>query len=875
MKQYIQVKQQNPDCILFFRIWDFYEVFFEDAKICASILDLIITSKNKNAENPIPMAGIPHHSVEKYIPRLVAKWYKVAIAEQTTDPVPGKIVERSITRIITPWTAIQETKKEETNILAITKKEEKWMFFYHIAWWDFSLGKYYTKTFNDIWVLQKFILQLRPAEIIVDTDIQEKDNLTKPFQDYLNCLVSVYAVPVDPEIFVANVCKVQNISSYWKALEWGRLLPLAMLFSYIQHTQQKSLTNVMKISYHTSDGLVLMDDVTIKNLEIFSWSYEASTKYSLFWILDTTKTAWWSRLLRHLLLNPTNIKTELLWRYSKIEEYSISENTEEINRFLSSFFDVPKLLTLIAYRKLNWVPFMKLRSILKSSLYWLDWLVLEELKKLKLEENEIWEIKELYELLNKALKPDENLLGDQDYIADWYNEEIDQLRALAYHSDEVLLKYQQELVSKTWITNIKLKFVTNQWYFLEITSKDIEEFERFFNNCNFASLSDEEKEKYSVVRRQTLKWNQRYSSPYLDNIQWNIISARDQLEIKEHEILVQLQEKAIEYVKCLYSLSDKIAWLDLFTSHALFAREHRFVKPEINEGKIVEIVWWRHPVIEAFLPKDQPFIPNNLSIGEEDNSHYWLVHIITWPNMWWKSTYLRQSALIVLMTHCWLFVPAQSARIWLVDGIFARVWSWDIIAKNQSTFMTEMIEVSNILNNSTENSFIIFDELWRWTSTYDWLALTRAILHYILTEIKAKTLIATHYHELIALENESSLIKNFSVWVYETEKEVVFMKKITSWWANKSYWVDVAKIAWIPLTILEEARNYLKLLESTKDWVKLSANQPVELFSLQKEKEWIDLGKYEKIKAYLKGMDLNSITPLQALQILVKIKWDL
>jgi DNA mismatch repair protein MutS len=280
-------------------------------------------------------------------------------------------------------------------------------------------------------------------------------------------------------------------------------------------------------------------------------------------------------------------------------------------------------------------------------------------------------------------------------------------------------------------------------------------------------------------------------------------------------------------------------------------------------------------VIEAFLPKDQPFIPNNLSIGEEDNSHYWLVHIITWPNMWWKSTYLRQSALIVLMTHCWLFVPAQSARIWLVDGIFARVWSWDIIAKNQSTFMTEMIEVSNILNNSTENSFIIFDELWRWTSTYDWLALTRAILHYILTEIKAKTLIATHYHELIALENESSLIKNFSVWVYETEKEVVFMKKITSWWANKSYWVDVAKIAWIPLTILEEARNYLKLLESTKDWVKLSANQPVELFSLQKEKEWIDLGKYEKIKAYLKGMDLNSITPLQALQILVKIKWDL
>lgn len=874
MKQYVQMKQQNPDCILFFRIGDFYEVFFEDAKICASILDLIITSKNKNSENPIPMAWIPYHSVEKYIPRLVAKGYKVAIAEQTTDPIPWKIVERSIKSIITPWTTITEQQKQASYLLAITTTNEKSGLYYHIAWWDFTLGEYTTKSFDELGKVQKFILQLRPTEIIIDTDTRIKEELITPIQQYLQCLISVYAVPVDPGHFITSLCKVQHTSSFGKALESGRLEAMALLFAYLQHTQQQQLTNISKIRFHSSEGLVLMDEVTIKNLELFASSYESSTKYSLFGILDTNKTAGGSRLLRHLLANPINIKSELDRRLSKLEAFLEDPMTTGIHQFLGQFFDIPKLLSLILYRKLSRGPFMKLRAVLRNALQGLEGTLLSELKKLQLTEEEISALNQIFLLLQNALKADEELLGEHDYVAEGYDAEIDELRKVAYHSDEILLQYQQELVSKTWISNIKLKFVMNQGYFLELTSKDSELFEEFLAQQDFTELSAQEQEKFAIVRRQTLKGNQRYTSPYLDNLQSHILGAKEQLKTKESAVLQGLQQSLLENITPLYSLAEKLAWLDLFTSQAIFAREYRLVKPQLAENGIIEVQAGRHLVIEAFLPKDQPFIPNALAIGESKSTHHGLIHIITWPNMWGKSTYLRQSALIVLMAHCGLFVPAQEAKIWLIDGIFARVGSGDIIAKNQSTFMTEMIEVANILNNATERSFVIFDELGRGTSTYDGLALTKAILHYLLKNIQAKTLIATHYHELIALEQESEQIKNFSVSVYETDKEVVFMKKISAWGASKSYGVDVAKLAGIPKPILEEAKSFLSALEKGKKSDLPSLNASQGLFAVQQE-EFAHKAQYEKVKALLAGMDLNAITPLQALQLLMKIKEEL
>lgn len=534
---------------------------------------------------------------------------------------------------------------------------------YHIAWGDFTLGEYLTKSFTELGKVQKFILQLRPTEIIIDTDTRIKEELMSPIQQYLQCLVSVYAVPVDPEYFITSLCKVQQLSSFGKAVQEGREQALALLFAYLQHTQQQQLTNISKIRFHSSEGLVLMDEVTVKNLELFASSYESSTKYSLFGILDTTKTAGGSRLLRFLLANPITIKSELDWRLSKLDYFLEHQLTTGIHQFLVSFFDIPKLLSLILYRKLNRVPFMKLRAVLRNALKGMEGAVLAELKALQLHEQEISSLQTVLRVLEQALKADEELLGESEYIAEGYDAEIDELRKIAYHSDEVLLQYQQELVSRSGISNIKLKFVMNQGYFLELTSKDSESFEAFLAEQKLENLTPQEQEKLAIVRRQTLKGNQRYTSPYLDNLQGHILGAREQLKSKELAVLTELQQLLLQHFQALSTLAEKLAWLDLFTSQAIFAREHRLVKPELSENGTIEIQGGRHLVIEAFLPKDQPFIPNALAIGESKSTHHGLIHIITGPNMGGKSTYLRQSALIVLMAHCGLFVPAQEAKI--------------------------------------------------------------------------------------------------------------------------------------------------------------------------------------------------------------------
>lgn len=804
MQQYQDMKKQYLDCILFFRIGDFYEVFFEDALLCHKILDLVLTSKNKNSDTPIPMAGIPHHSIDKYIPKLIQHGYKVAIAEQTSDPIPGKIVQREISQIITPGTYIQEGSKRFNYMLAVTKQEQRNGEYYHIAWGDFSIGEYWTKSFKHLGELQKWILTLSPSEVIIDVDFTEKDSITTPIQQYLKCLISVYEVPSDPELFLTNACKVQTLHSFGQATTEGRLQAIALLLNYIKHTQQNALNTIYKVSYHAQLGMVQMDDITIKNLEIFSSSYEASEKYSLIGIIDQTKTTSGARYLRYLLMNPINTLSILQERQRHIARYQQHQQTSELLKELGNSYDVNKLITTILYKKLHPIPFVKLRSTL--ALFFdekrnLSEIMKQELLKLSLNGQEADQLLHLWKELEKALKANEEMKIEMDFVQDNYDSEIDKLRNIAYHSDETLMEYQQFLVQATGVQNVKLKYVMNQGYFIELTTKDSEIFERRISEKkpenfgeeressteeakNSQTFSDTNSQKLSLIRRQTLKGNQRYSSPYLEHIQQAILTSKDQLAKLEQGILTQLREKVEQVTNALLHFAQGIAELDVYASHALLATEKSYIQPELTLEDTIHIEEGRHPVIEAFLPKDQQFIPNDLSIGKqlsasgsivEDKG---LVHIITGPNMGGKSTYLRQSALITLLAHCGLCVPATKAKIGMIDGLFARVGSGDVIAKNQSTFMTEMIEVANILNNASKKSFVIFDELGRGTSTHDGLALTSAILQYILKEVKAKTLIATHYHELINLEKSYPEVRNFSVSVYETEKEVIFMKKI-------------------------------------------------------------------------------------------------
>lgn len=887
--QYLDIKKEHADCILFFRMGDFYETFFEDAKICSKVLDIVLTSKNKNSENSVPMAGIPYHSAEKYITKLIAHGYKIAIAEQTSDPVPGKIVDREVVSIITPGTYIQETKKEFTYTMAITFLPHTNGQSYHIAWGDFSIGEYWTKSFADIAEMQKFILTTRPVELIFDINFPEKDSVTTPIQQYLKCLISIRDLPPDPEKFLAETTHVQQSASFGKAVEWWRLETTTLLLYYLKHTQKHALTNITKISFHSEATYLILDDVTIKNLEILSSTYENNEKYSLLNILDNTQTAGGSRLLRHLLTNPIKDQTQLERRLNTIQYYLSDEYIERVNdgnmykdtkskrihQLLSTVRDIPKLISILLYKKLLPSTFIKLRATLK--IFFENKFLLEELTHVWLNEDTKWHVQYLYNHLEQILKNDDEYKDDIDFIRDGYQDKIDELRKIAYHSDDLLMQYQQELAQTAGIPNVKVKYVLNQWYFLEVTNKDIENFE-----TKLSRMDKKWDGKFDMIRRNTLKWGQRYSSPYLENLQINILKAKDDLRTLEFTLLQQAQQKIAEWTSQLNDFAQRIAWLDLFVSQALLAKEKHFVKPEFIPGESLTIVEWRHPVIEKYLPLDQQFIPNDLSLnGELNIENSGFLHIITWPNMWGKSTYLRQNALIVLMAHCGLYVPAKECTLWIVDAIFARIGSGDIIAKNQSTFMTEMIEVANILNNASKKSFIIFDELGRWTATYDGLALTKAILEYLVTNIGAKTLIATHYHELIQLEETLPGIKNFSVRVYETEKEVIFMKKIVSGWASKSYGLDVAKLAGIPTMIVEQAKIHLDTLEQEQWVIKNSKQEKSSNNDIHQSPSPLIIAtenpniKYEKVKSFLEMYDLNDITPLQALQLLDKIKDEL
>jgi len=859
MQQYIDIKKQHTDCILLFRIGDFYETFFEDAKICHKVLDLVITSKNKNSDNPIPMAGVPHHSIDKYIQKLVTQNYKVAIAEQTTTPTPGKIVEREVVSIITPATYIQEDQKDFNYITSITKQKDN----FYIARGDFAIWEYHTKTFADAGQMQKFILSIKPNEIVFDIDLKEKEQIITPIQQYLQCLISVYEIPVDPQQHITSICNIQTIASFGQALEFGRLHAFSLLTNYLKNTQKSSLTNISKISLHQQNHKVLLDDITIKNLEIFASSYESNRKHSLIGILDNTKTTSWSRLLYHTLANPINDISQLNHRQNHITYFQKNtQTTKAIHHTLSKVLDLAKISSNILYRKLSITKFLRLRSTLDvffektQNSQLMSW----ELKRLGLQDNTYNDIQKLHQHLTDLIKNTEDISQETNFVKHWYHPQIDELRQVAFESDKLLIDYQQQLAKHSKTPNLKIKFIKNQWYFIEITNKDIESFEQ--------NLQQTDQNQLQIIRRNTLKWAQRYSSDYLNSIEQQILTAKEQLFNFEQTLLIQTKEQIANISSSINNFAQQIAWLDLYTAHAIFAQENNYNKPTLHPQKHIDINLWRHPVIEKFLPIDEQFIPNNLQISSDTTSttHKWL-HIITGPNMWGKSTFLRQNAIIVLMAHCGLFVPAQSAKISLIDWLFARIGSWDIIAKNQSTFMTEMIEVANILNNVTSQSFVIFDELGRGTSTYDGLALTKAILEHITTNIQCKTLIATHYHELIQLEKQYPYIQNHSVNVYETGKDVVFMKKIVPGWANKSYGLDVAKLAWIAPTIIQQAQQHLQNLEIKPN------KQPTKSHTLFTQTTDNDpTPKYNKIKSLLDSFDINQMTPIQAIQLLAKLK---
>jgi len=794
-RQYLEIKSKYKDCILFFRMWDFYETFYEDAKICSKILDIALTTRDKNSPNPIPMAGVPYHSADKYIKKLVENWYKVAIAEQVWPVKPWQIVNREVVAVITPWTFIDDDKIEDYNfIVGITVKQINNDYVYLIAFGDFTIWEYRTAKFENIEELKKFLFKIQPKEIIFDIDMPSfiKEDLTNWIKNFLKSYISIYDKPHDSEDFVKNMLWIQKIKAFWKALEGDLILAFSLLLNYLVDLQKTSLKNIVKIGLWTQQNEIYIDDVTIRNLEIFKSSYEGNEKYSLYYVINNTFTSMGSRYLKQLLLKPTRDLKLLKKRYDDLK-YVHSLDLENIEKRLVNIWDINRLVSKILYKKNLPSLFVKLKN------YLILWLEISKFLWDRFFDEKVNIIEDFVKKINAILK--EEIINDEiDFVKDWYDNQIDELRKIAYHSDELLVSYQQELVKYFWVP-VKIKFINNQGYFIEVSKKDITLLEKKIDSTN---------PKFNLIRRQTLKSVERYTSTYLSDIESKILTATERLKELEKQVLDNLKEDLQNIVDYIYQFSDIIAYIDVLIAMAKLLDQNRII-PEIKSGFDIKIVWGRHPVVEKYLPIDQQFVPNDLIMDKGEN---WYIHIITGPNMGWKSTFLRQNALIVYLAHCGLPVPAKEAIISLVDWIFARVGSWDVIAKNQSTFMTEMIEVAGILHNATKNSFIILDELGRWTSTYDWLALARAIVEFISEKIGSKTLFATHYHELIQLEWKVKWVTNWSVAVYETDKDVVFLKKIIRWGASKSYGIEVAKLAGLPDIVIKRAEEYLKQLET-------------------------------------------------------------
>lgn len=865
MQQYVDIKKQNPDCILFFRLGDFYEVFWEDAQLCSKLLDLVLTAKNKTSDNPIPMAGMPYHSIDKYIAKLIKAGYKVAIADQMSEPKPGQIVQRQVTSIITPGTYIDEKQSSENNILSISTQQFNATTQYNLAWWDFIAGQYWTYTCNDLTQLHQIVTLTHPREIILHKTSPFIKELAESLKTQPNTVISYRDMLDNAESFITQMLKIQSITSFWQSLADQRAIPFALLLHYLYTTQKQDISTVYRISTYRPGDYVLLDDVTIKNLELFSSSYDQDSQYSLFGILDTCQTTSGSKLLRNILSHPLKNIDQITARQNHIVHWMDEfDEAQAVNRLLGTLYDIPRLLTRLVYKIPHYQSFQRLRTTLHTLLYGgngtgcqAELLAIDSELKIK-------NLTALYDHLTEMLKPDDELSNNADeYIRTGYDSTVDELRNLVHHTDQILLQYHQQLINHLDTSEVKIIFVSNQWYMIEVTPKNINLIE---------SRKVAWDEYFDFERRQTLKTGQRYSTPYLDHLQTELLWAKDKLAKQEFELLKDLQAEVTNEYHHLAQLAEAVAYLDVYTSMGLLAKQHQYIQPTLISQGETKIIQWRHPVIEAQLGVTASFIPNDLIITNE-------IHLITGPNMGGKSTFLRQHALIVLMTHCGLLVPAREATIALVDGIFARVGSGDIIAKNQSTFMTEMIEVANIINNATPHSFVIFDELGRGTSTYDGLSITRSIIEYFATQIKCNVLVATHYHELIELANQYDTIKNFHVGVYENDHEVIFLKKVLPGGMERSYGLEVARLAGISKPILEQAKQYLANYSSTQSPViaRREATLPTgsqvqnnNLFWWQPDNT-LDQARLQKILWILDNADINTMTPVQAMQLLIKI----
>ena len=740
MKQYMETKSQYQDCILFYRLGDFYEMFFEDALTASRELEITLTGKNCGQEEKAPMCGVPYHAVEGYLNRLVAKGYKVAICEQVEDPKTTKgIVKREVVRIVTPGTNLDTQALDETKnnyIMCIVYIADR----YGVSVADISTGDYFVTEIPDSAKLLDEIYRFSPSEIICNEAFYMSGVDMDGMKDRLG--ITIYSLEswyFDDEVCRKKLLEHFEVSSFaglgLADYDCG-IISAGALLQYLLETQKNSLSNLTHITPYAAGKFMMIDSSTRRNLELCETLREKQKRGSLLWVLDKTKTAMGARTLRKYVEQPLIDKTEIIRRLDAVQELKEQAiSREEIREYLSPVYDLERLITKIAYGSANPRDLTAFRSsleMLPALLYILQEMKAELLKDLAVD---LDPLEDLCILVKKAIREDPPIaMKEGNIINDGYNEEVDKLRRAKSDGKDWLAKLENDEREKTGIKNLKIKYNKVFGYYLEVTNSYKEMVPEYY------------------TRKQTLANAERYITPELKELEDMILGAEDKLYALEYELYSEVRDLIASQIERIQKTAKAVAALDAFASLALVAERNNYVRPKINEKGVIDIKEGRHPVVERMIPNEM-FISNDTYL--DDKKHR--ISIITGPNMAGKSTYMRQTALIALMAQIGSFVPAKSANIGLSDRIFTRVGASDDLASGQSTFMVEMTEVANILRNATSKSLLILDEIGRGTSTFDGLSIAWAVIEYISDSrlLGAKTLFATHYHELTELEGKS------------------------------------------------------------------------------------------------------------------------
>lgn len=808
MRQYFEIKENYKDCILFFRLGDFYEMFFEDAETAARELELVLTGRDCGLEKRAPMCGIPFHASNSYIGRLVAKGYKVAICEQVEDPKFAKgIVKRDVIKVITPGTYTDSSFVEETKnnyIMTIYADLERNRC--SLAITDISTGDFLaTEGELEKGVILDEISKFNPKEIILldslDQELIKDITLTTP------ALISRKSI----DYFEENFEEVLNNQFGEKSNSLSLMIKKSSnaLVKYILDTQKISLTNINDIEVYSLVDFMTIDLSSRRNLELTENLREKSKKGSLLWVLDKTETSMGSRMLRRWIEEPLVNKEKITLRLNAVEElFNDLSLNDSLKEALHDIYDIERILGKISNKNAN----AKDLIALKTSIGKIPNVkgIIENCTSslLKNYHHNLDDLRDIYDLLEKSIKEDPSLtLKDGDLIKDGFNSEIDELRLAKTNGKDWISSLENREREFTGIKSLKVGFNKVFGYYIEISK------------ANYSSIPEGR-----YIRKQTLANAERFITPELKEIEEKLLGASEKLCSLEYDIFLDIRNEVENHIDRLKTTAKIIAELDCISNLAFVALENDFIKPEINEDGETKIENGRHPVVEKVIPKGE-FIPNDTIINKDDNQ----LLIITGPNMAGKSTYMRQVAIITLMCQIGSFVPASKANISVVDKIFTRIGASDDLAGGKSTFMVEMWEVSNILKNATENSLVLLDEVGRGTSTYDGLSIAWSVIEYICKNknLRCKTLFATHYHELTKLEGEIHGVRNYSVAVKEVDNNIIFLRKIIEGGADQSYGIEVAKLAGIPDEVINRAKEILETLEmeSSKDNLDLALKE--------------------------------------------------